>query len=235
VNSDLEQLRDQLLDASLIIDSQELNKAYGNLSARIPDREAMVITPRRAPGLLTDPDELILVDFDGRLLEGAGPVPIEVALHSEIYRTRSAVGAVVRSHGKYANVLGILGKRPRAVHGFGAFLGAEVPIFNGPLPISSVAVARDLVATLGDADAVLLRGNGNVVLGASVPEATVKAIFLEESCELQYLAFAAGQPIPLTQEELAGRREVSYEEFARAWEYYRERCLFDVEVAEETP
>jgi HCOMODA/2-hydroxy-3-carboxy-muconic semialdehyde decarboxylase len=232
VNSDLELLREELLDASLIVDSRELIKAYGHLSARIPGRDAMLMTPRRSPGLLTDLDEIIVVDFDGSLLEGMGPVAIEAALHSEIYRTRPDIASVVRTHAKYSNVMSILRRPPRVVHGFGSFLGAEVPIFDPPILVADPSVARDVVAVLGVGDAILLRGNGSVVVGGSVPEATVKAIFLEESCELQYLALCAGQPVYLSEAEIASRRDSGHDYVGRAWEYYRERMLFESEFTE---
>lgn len=225
-------LREQLLDASLILDNQGLVQGYGHVSARLPGREAMLITPRKGLGLIEDPDEMLVMDFEGNLVEGDGPVPIESILHGAIFRARSDVSAVVRTHSRYVNVMGILGKPPRVVHGFGSFLGAEIPIYDKPFLISDAQLARELVAALGDAEAILMRGNGDVVTGHSVGEATVKAIFLEESCELQYLALCAGQPKYLTPEELAIRREPGYDHFGRAWEYYRERLLMEWENEE---
>ena len=232
MRSNLETLREELLDASLIIDNEGLVKGYGHVSARIPGRNAMLMTPRRGPGLLTDADEMLVVDFDGNVLEGDGPVAIEVAMHGEIYRARSDVTAIVRTHSKYVNVMSILGKPPRCVHGFGSFLGAEVPVFSKPFLISTAQLGRELVVALGDSEAVVLRGNGDAVVGRSVAEATVKAIFLEESCELQYLALCAGEPRYLSTEELAIRREPGYDHFGRAWDYYRERLYADSEFEE---
>jgi ribulose-5-phosphate 4-epimerase/fuculose-1-phosphate aldolase len=227
VNSDLELLREELLDASLILDSHELTKAYGHLSGRISQQNAMIMTPHRAPGLLTDPNEMIVVDFDGQLLQGAGPVPGEAALHGEIYRARTTIDAIVRTHAKYGNAMSIIGTPPRAVHGFGALLGSEIPIFPRPLLIGSADVAREVVAILKEAEAILLRGNGAVVLGGSIPEAAVKAILLEESCELHYLALIAGQPVHLTDDEITTWRDAGYDHYERAWEYYRDRTLFE--------
>jgi HCOMODA/2-hydroxy-3-carboxy-muconic semialdehyde decarboxylase len=192
----------------------------------------MLMTPRRSPGLLTDLDEIIVVDFDGRLLEGTGPVALEASLHSELYRARPDVGAIVRTHAKYGNLMSILRRPPRVVHGFGSFLGAEVPIFDKPGLIGEPALAREVAAALGEGDAILLRGNGGVAVGGSVPEATVKAIFLEDSCELQYLALCVGEPVYLSETEVAARRDSGFDYFGRAWEYYRERMLYESEFTE---
>lgn len=230
---DLDTLREQLLDASLIIDSQGLVKGYGHVSARIPSEDAMLMTPRRAPGLLSDIDEMIVVDFDGKLVEGDEPPALEAPLHGAIYRSRRDVSGIVRTHSKYANVMGILGQPARVVHGFGSFLGTEVPVFPKPFLVTTVTLAREIVQLLGDGEAVLLRGNGDVVVGESIQEATVKAIFLEESCELQYLALCAGQPTYFSAQELSIRREPGYDHYGRAWDYFRERLYADEEEFEE--
>jgi HCOMODA/2-hydroxy-3-carboxy-muconic semialdehyde decarboxylase len=229
VRDNLQSLREELLDAALIIDNQELVKGYGHVSARLPDRDAMLMTPRRGPGLLEDPDEMLVVDFKGRLLEGDGTVALEAIMHGAVYEARPEVAGMVRTHSKYANVLSLLGKPPRAVHGFGTFLGMQVPIYEKPYLIVNEDLAREFVATLGNAEAILVRGNGNLIVGRSVPEATVKAIFLEESCELQYLALCAGAPAYYSSEELAVRSEPGYDHFGRAWDYYRERLYVELD------
>jgi ribulose-5-phosphate 4-epimerase/fuculose-1-phosphate aldolase len=229
LRDDLRSLREELLDAALIIDNQELVQGYGHVSARIPGRDAMLMTPRRGPGLLEDPDEMLVLDFTGRILEGDGDVAIEVIMHGAVYEARPDVQGIVRTHSKYANVLSVLNKPPRAVHGFGTFLGMQVPVYEKPFLISNQELAREFVAALGNAEAILVRGNGNLIVGRSVPEATVKAIFLEESCELQYLALCAGEPAYYTREELAVRSEPGYDHFGRAWDYYRERLYVDLD------
>jgi L-ribulose-5-phosphate 4-epimerase len=227
LRNDLQSLREQVLDAALIIDVQELVKGYGHVSARIPGRDAMVMTPRRGPGLLEDPDEMLVIDFKGNLLEGDGAVALEVIMHGAVYEARPEVSGIVRTHSKYANVLSILGKPLRAVHGFGTFLGMEVPIYEKPFLITNEELGREFVAKLGNAEAILVRGNGNLIVGHSVPEATVKAIFLEEACELYYLALCVGEPAYYTSAELAVRSEPGYDHFGRAWDYYRERLYAD--------
>lgn len=216
-------LREDLLTASQILDNEGLVEGYGHVSARLPGRDAMVMTPRKGLGLLEIPREMVLVGFDGALLEGDGPVALEAAMHSAIYRKRPDVHALVRTHSTYVNIMGILGKSPRVVHGFGSFLGERVPIFPKPFLIVSPELGEELAECLGDAQAALLRGNGDLVTGRSIAEATVKAIFLEESCRLQYLALCAGEPAYFSPEEIEVRREPGYDHWGRAWEYYRAR------------
>lgn len=222
----LDQLREDLLTASLILDSEGLVEGYGHVSARAPGRDdAMIMTPRKGLGLLTDPGEMVLVTFDGQLIEGDETPALESVMHGEIYRQRPDVQALVRTHSEYVNVISILGRKPRVVHGFGSFLGAEVPLHSKPLLITDAQLARELAETLGQAEAVVMRGNGDLVTGPSVAEATIKAIFLEESCRLQYLALCAGEPVYFSEEERTIRSNPGYDHFGRAWEYYKARVL----------
>jgi HCOMODA/2-hydroxy-3-carboxy-muconic semialdehyde decarboxylase len=119
--------------------------------------------------------------------------------------------------------MGILGKKPKVVHGFGSFLGEEVPIFSKPYLVVSSDLAAEVAEALGTAEALLMRGNGDVVTGRSVQEATVKAIFLEESCRIQYLALCAGTPTYFSSQEIAIRSEPGYDHWGRAWAYYEAR------------
>ena len=69
----------------------------------------------------------------------------------------------------------------------------------------------------------------HLIVGESVPEATVKAIFLEEACELMYLALCAGEPAYYAESELAVRSNPGYDHFRRAWDYYRERLYVELD------
>lgn len=227
MSESLNSLREDLLTASLILDSEGLVEGYGHVSARVPGRDAMLITPRKGLGLLSEPDEMLMVSFDGQLIEGEGAVAIESVMHGEVFRRRPDVQALVRTHSEFVNVMSILGRRPRVVHGFGSFLGAEVPIFDRPLLITNPDLARQLADALGSAEAVVMRGNGDLVTGATVAEATVKAIFLEESCRLQYLAMSAGAPTYFSADDIAIRRDPGYDHWGRAWDYYRARVLHE--------
>ena len=225
MSESLDQLRDDLLTASLILDSEGLVEGYGHVSVRVPGQQAMIMTPRKGLGLLTSPDEMVVVGLDGQLIDGDETPALESIMHGEVYRQRPDVQALVRTHSEYVNIMGILGRKPRVVHGFGSFLGAEIPIMQRPLLITDVALARELAQVLGNAEAVLMRGNGDLVTGGNVAEATVKAIFLEESCRLQYLAMCAGEPQYFSDEERAIRSNPGYDHFGRAWEYYKARVL----------
>ena len=216
-------LREEVFAACRVLVGEGLVEAYGHVSARLGDAERFLVTPRYAPSLLGGPQDLLVVDLDGRVVRGEAAPPLEVWMHTEMYRRRPDVAALCRTHAFAATAWSTLGEPLRPVHGFGAFLGVEVPVFATPFLITTPELGRAVAETLGDGEAVLLRGNGQLVAGGSVGEACVKAIFLEQSAQLNLAARAAGTPRVWNAEEVARRTgpDVPYDHFGRAWEYYR--------------
>ncbi len=218
-----EALRQEIVEACRVLSGEGLVEAYGHVSHRLPDSDRILITPRRAPALVQRPEELVVVDLEGRRVAGEEDPPLEVWMHTEVYRRRPDVQALCRIHGPAATAWSTLGEGLRPVHGFGAFLGFEVPVFQVPFLITTPELGRAVAEALDKGEAVLLRGNGQLVTGRSVAEACVKSIFLEQSARLHLLARAAGNPVVWTPEEVARRTgpDVPYDHYGRAWAYYR--------------
>ncbi len=216
-------VREEVWAACRVLVGEGLVEAYGHVSARLPGSSRFVVTPRRAPSLLRGPEDLLVMDLEGRCVEGEGEPPLEVWMHTEVYRRRPQVGALCRTHGFAGTAWSTLGEPLRPVHGFGAFLGAEVPVFSTPFLITDASLGAAVAETLGSGEAVLLRGNGQLVAGHTVGEACVKAIFLEQSARIHLAARAAGRPLVWTPEEVARRTgpDVPYDHYGRAWAYYR--------------
>ncbi|MGH2406400.1 MAG: class II aldolase/adducin family protein [bacterium] len=215
-------LAGDVIAACRILEGKRLIEAYGHVSVRIPGRDLVLITPRGAIGLIAARD-LLVVDLTGRLVSGRGTLPLELSMHTAVYRRRPEVGALCRTHSPSAVAWSVLGRSLRPVHGFGSFLGAEVPVFPKPDLIATGALGEEMADVLGGAEAVLLRGNGTLVTGATLREACVKAIFLEESAWIQTQAAAAGQPVMMSADELRRRTDMHYDHYGRAWDFYRAR------------
>ncbi len=184
--ADIEELKILLCEAGRILTYKWLNESFGHVTARIPGEQRFLMTTRGALGFV-EPSEIELVDFDGRKLtknsrEGA---PNEVFLHAEVYKTRPEVMAIARTQSKWCEVFGIAGESVKPVHDFGAILMGEVKVFDQPVLGDVKQIGLDMVKQLQDMNAIILRGNGSVVLGRSVQEAVVRAVFLDESAFLQ--------------------------------------------------
>lgn len=195
-------LSTRLVTACRILTHQRLVAAFGHVSARIPRSGHLLISPRVGPGTATRKD-LLVVDLLGHVQRGTSRPPLELSIHTAIYRSRPSVEAICRVHGEAASVLSILRVPVRPMHYLGSILGGEVPVHDDGSLVTDDARAQAMASTLGDAQALLLRGNGQVVVGASLAEACVRAIYLEEAARLQMAAMSLGTPRYYSPEEIA--------------------------------
>ena len=143
-------------------------------------------------------------------------------MHLAVYRRRPQVMAIARGHPRHVAAYACAAEPMRVAHGFGANLGAVVPVFPQPFLVANAEMADGVADALGDAEAVILQGNGMLAVGQSVPHACVQALFLEETAELQLKARAAGFTPQFYTEEGAARRhgDDRVHEPVRAWDYY---------------
>ncbi|KAE8764597.1 class II aldolase/adducin family protein [Georgenia thermotolerans] len=192
--------------------------AFGHVSTRV-EATTWAITAPLPLGRLT-PGAVQVLDLSAPGL-GDG-VPREAWIHRAIARARPDVGAVCRAQPPTATALASAGVAIRPLHGQGAFLGPEVPVHDDPRLVRDPDAAARLAATLGDAPAVVMRGNGAVTVGTDVAEAVALMWVLEQSARLTATAAASGTPRPLDDDEQAAWRAVAPELLHRIWNYLNE-------------
>ena len=214
------ELRAEVVTACRVLTHFRIVEGFGHISARV-GTDRILITPRRALGLVTEA-ELVEIDLDGKQLAGEGRPPLEVPMHLAVYRRRPDAMAIARGHPRHVAAYACAGAPMKVAHGFGANLGAEVPVFGQPYLVTAGEMADGVAAALGAGEAVILQSNGMLAVGQSVPHACVQAIFLEETAELQLLAQGAGLTPKFYTAQGAARRhgDDRVHEPARAWEYY---------------
>ncbi|TAN20414.1 MAG: class II aldolase/adducin family protein [Actinomycetota bacterium] len=212
-------IKAEIIQACRVLSRLRLVEGFGHVSARLEDG-SVLMTPRKGLGLVTE-DELVHLNLSGEKLNSGNP-PLEAAMHLAVFAARQDVSAICRTHSRYVNVMGISRQPIEVVHGFGAELRGTVPIHSSPYLVTSENQGWAVVDALKTAHAVVLPGNGSLVVGESVGDACVKAIFLEESAELQFLARQLGPVQPWTSEAVRARLESDLpNEPVRAWEFYR--------------
>ena len=225
--------RDPALRASVAIASRILNAEgildySGHVSVRAPGREAYFIQAGSDPRSELEPDRLLLVDFDGRVVEGDGKPPIEAAIHGEIYRQRADVEAVLHSHMELAIAFTLMQDaqlkpmRARAVR-----WASGIPTHPDPSHIKLPEQGRALAQTLGPHQAALIRAHGLVLVAESIPALLVDAVHFEENAKAQIQVMQAGQvPVPLNEAEMEqiNRHEVRDYHCSKLWTYYLSRA-----------
>jgi len=165
--------------------------AFGHVTCRSPG--GVLLTPTSSPLATLDPGDVLELDRAGRLLHGAAArLPLEAPMHLAIYARREDVGAVCRAHAPATAAWACTGTPPPLLHGFGGMV-EPVAVWDDPDLIASEQAAAEVAATLGEAPALLLRGNGGLTVGATLDEALVRAWCLEDRCRIA-LVLGGWQP-----------------------------------------
>jgi HCOMODA/2-hydroxy-3-carboxy-muconic semialdehyde decarboxylase len=214
--------RDDVVVAARSLAAAGLVTAFGHVSVRTDPREGRSgfrITPPKPLGTLRPDEPLQEVPLTGDGLPNG--VPKEAWIHRAIYEARPEVGAICRAQPPVATAVVSAGVPMRVLHGQGAFLGREVPVYGDARLIREREAGEALARSLGDAGGVVMRGNGAVTVGADVGAATARMWVLERSAEMNRDAASAGSPEPLSDEEFAYWESVSEEILQRIWAYLR--------------
>ena len=218
----IDQLKKDVVSACRILSHQKLVEGFGHVSARIPDSDLFLMTPRVGLALVEEGD-LLTMNLNNEVVAGDQPMPSETWLHTAIMKSKPRVNAITRIHARAANIFSVTDRKLEPVHNHGSFFAGGVPVFNTPDLIASERLGMDVAATLGDNPAVLLRGNGQVTVGRTIPEAVMMAIYLEEAAEILFGALQIGKPIPLTLDESAKRQVEALPpvDMERAWNFFK--------------
>ncbi|HMF49258.1 MAG TPA: class II aldolase/adducin family protein [Candidatus Saccharimonadales bacterium] len=218
----LKQLKQDIVSACRILSQQKLVEGFGHVSARIAGTDHFLITPRIGLALVKK-TELLTMNLAGAVIDGAQPAPFEAWLHAAIMKAKPRVNAIARIHARGANIFSVSDRKLEPVHNHGSFFAGGVPVFSKPDLISNETLGTEVGDALGDQPAILLRGNGQVTVGRTIPEAVMMAIYLEEAAQILYGALQIGKPIPLTLSENQQRQTEALPpvDLERAWRFFK--------------
>ena len=222
-------LRRDVTLANRIIERCGLSGVFGHVSARLPGTDRFLLPTRRSPRFATE-STLLVLDGEGRVVEGDGVPNSELWIHARGYAARADVGGIVHAHPPACVCLTQLGLPHRVVHNQGAVFADRTAEYERIGLIRTRELGDELAAALGGGVAVMMRGHGITTAAADVRTATVAACFLEESAALQLrmLAAAGGDTarIRAYTREQAERLsdQLSPPLVERAWEYFARRA-----------
>jgi len=173
----------------------------GNVSARVPGADLMVIKPSGVSYDELTPQNMVVADFDGRLVEGDLSPSSDTEAHGYVYRAMPEVGGVVHTHSPYATAWSAAGQPiPCAITAMADEFGGEIPL--GPFAlIGSDAIGRGIVETLSGhrSRAVLMRNHGVFTIGPDARAAVKAAVMCEDVARTMHLARALGPVRPLAE------------------------------------
>jgi len=166
----------------------------GNASARDPKTNLVVIKPSGVPYDKLSPDNLVVVDLNGKVIDGNLKPSVDMATHLYIYRHMPDVISVIHTHSTYASAFAAIGKSiPVCLTAMADFFGCNIPIGNLVL-IGEEEIGKEIVNKIGNSKAIIMKNHGPFTIGASVSEALKATIFLEESAKTLIMAKILGEP-----------------------------------------
>jgi L-ribulose-5-phosphate 4-epimerase len=197
----LDQIKEQLVALHLELPKNNLVMwTGGNVSQRDAETGLVVI---KASGVRYEdmkPEHMVVVDMDGKVVEGDYKPSSDVYSHLYIYRHRPDVGGVVHTHSRYATAFAALGRPIPCV------ITAMADEFGGPIPcggfalIGDEAIGKVVVESIGRSPAVLLKNHGVFTIGKNATAAVKAAVMTEDVAATVWMALQIGTPDEIPQD-----------------------------------
>ena len=209
----LEELREEVWRMNLELPKNRLvTMTSGNVSARDKETNYVIIKPSGVSYDDLKPSQMVVVDLEGKVIEGALKPSVDTSTHLYIYQHRDDVNGVVHTHSNYASSFAALG-RPIPV-----YLTAMADEFGGPIPvgdyaqIGTEAIGKEIIRSIGDSPAILMKNHGVFTIGSSARAAVKAAVMVEDIAKTVFLALLQGTP-----------DEIPIQEVRRAHKAYKEK------------
>jgi L-ribulose-5-phosphate 4-epimerase len=203
-NADIRQLREDLVTCTRLLVQQEILDYSGHLSARVPGSDELVLVqPRDTSRAALSPDDLLIVDLEGNLVEGDGIPVAETAIHTGVYRARPDVNVVCHGHPTMSTAFSVVDTPLVPVRHFAYKNPNGLPIHPDPTHIVTNEQGDALAKTLGQGNASLMRSHGTVVVSTRIQELFMDCVDLEENARtLLYARQLGGTVSPLDAAEV---------------------------------
>jgi L-ribulose-5-phosphate 4-epimerase len=172
----------------------------GNVSARDAKTGLIVIKPSGVKYEDLTPEKMVVVDLDGRPIEGSLKPSVDTATHLFIYNQRPDVGGVVHTHSPFATAFAAVGKPiPACLTAICDEFGGPIPV-GGFAPIGGEEIGTEVVRAIGQSSAILMQNHGVFAIGKNAQAAVKAAVMVEDAARTVFYAMQLGDPIPIPDE-----------------------------------
>ncbi len=218
----ISQLKEKLIIACRILDRERVMDELGHFSVRCPEKGGVLINGKVSPGQAREED-IILLDLNGKKLEGAPEPASESPLHLAVYQKRPDVMAIAHTHSPMIVTLSIAGVPLRTVENQGASIIGKGALFEKYGLVDSFDLGYQVAESMGSSNICVLKSHGNIVVGGSIEEVCVSAIWAEKGARYQYQAMLLGEPhwYPKGELEKMRQQQAQGKGHIRTWNYYK--------------
>ena len=199
----LEELRRDVCEANRSLPARGLvTMTSGNVSGRDPATNRVVIKPSGVTFENLTPENMVVVDLAGQVVEGRLRPSVDAISHLVIYRGMPQVHAVIHTHSNYATAFAACGMA------IGSYLTALGDEFGGPIPCGRYAkiggeeVGQSVVESIGTSTVCLVQNHGVFAVGPTVTSAMKSAVMAEDIAKTTWLATQLGKPIEIPAAEM---------------------------------
>jgi L-ribulose-5-phosphate 4-epimerase len=175
----------------------------GNVSARDPQTGLIVIKPSGVVYEALTPETMVVVDPDGKRVEGKLNPSVDTPTHLYIYKQRPDVGGIVHTHSNFATAFAAVGRPiPAILTAICDEFGGEIPVGKFA-PIGGEEIGREVVRAIGASPAILMQNHGVFTVGKDAGSAVKAAVMVEDIARTVFYAMQIGKPIAIPREMVA--------------------------------
>lgn len=200
----LEELKKELVKLHLELPRNNLVAwTGGNISARDPESGFVVIKPSGVLYPALTPGSMVVLDLDGKTVEGALKPSSDAATHLYLYRKRPEVNGIVHTHSNFATAFAANGMPiPAVLTAICDEFGGEIPV-GGFAPIGDESIGREIIKSIGTSPAILMQNHGVFTIGRTAMDAVKAAVMVEDAARTVFYALQLGEPLDIPKEMVA--------------------------------
>ena len=196
------ELRKQIADTFRFMIKHNLSSYYGgNISIRTPENPRnFLITPSGKKKDTLQPEDIVIIDENGNVLEGEYKPSIEHSMHIEIYQHRKDINAIIHAHTIFSSAFAVARVDiPKLIEEYVIAIGGEVKVAKFA-PAGSKELAENIVDALGIRKAALVANHGVVACGKNLEDALNVLVSVEKTAQLYVYAKLLGEPYQLPED-----------------------------------
>jgi len=209
----LEKLREEVWQMNLELPKNRLvTMTSGNVSGRDKETNYVVIKPSGVNYEDLKPSHMVVVNLEGKIIEGNLRPSVDTPTHLYIYQHRDDVNGIVHTHSNYATSFAASGKSiPVYLTAMADEFGCSIPV-GAYAQIGGEEIGKEIIRSIGNSPAILMKNHGVFTIGSSAKAALKTAVMLEDVAKTIFLALLQGTP-----------EEIPAEEVKRAHNAYKEK------------